>query len=171
MREFPVRKNLDINGESVIELDFNAHHLRILYARVGAEMPVDPYTVPGFDRATGKVAMLITINAKTERSATQATSDRCEISWRESKELIGKLKELNRPIAGFFHSDAGRMLQRIDSDIMDDAVYSLVSERIACIPVHDSIIVANHHQKELRDAMAAAWERRFPDTSTRIDEK
>jgi hypothetical protein len=171
MRDEPIRRSLTINDEPVVEMDYSAHHLRILYAQVGTEMPADPYTVPGFERAISKVAMLIIINAKTERGAIQAIADRVKLSRPDSKRLMAELKERNSPISGFFHSDAGRMLQRVDSDIMEDAVSSLVSEEIACIPIHDSVIAAYHHRKELRDAMTAAWQKRFPDTSTRIDEK
>jgi hypothetical protein len=171
MRDEPIRRSLKINGEPVVELDYHAHHMRILYALVRADMPADPYTVRGFKRDDSKDAMLITLNAKTERGAIQATAGKRKLSRPDSKNLIASLKELNRPIAEFLHSDAGRMLQIVDSDIMEDAVSSLVSEEIACVPVHDSVIAAHHHRKELRDAMASAWQKRFPDTSTRIDVK
>jgi hypothetical protein len=171
MRDEPIRRNLTLNGEPVVELDYQAHHLRILYAQAGAEMPVDPYTVPAFERSTGKTAMLVIINAKTERGAIQAVAEGAKLSRPDAKKLIAELKELNRPIATSFHSDAGRMLQRVDSDIMEDAVSSLVSEEIACVPVHDSLIVPATRRAMAYDAMAAAWSKQFPDTSTRIDAK
>jgi hypothetical protein len=72
MKGNPIRRNLLINGEPVIEQDFNAHHLRMLYAWVGVEMTLDPYSVPGFERDVCKLAMLIVINANTLRGAIQA---------------------------------------------------------------------------------------------------
>jgi hypothetical protein len=173
MRDNPIRRKLLINGEPVVEQDYNAHHLRILYAWVGQEPPKDPYQVPGFDRKTAKLAMLVLINAGTERGSIQALVDREElkIEWREAKRLIEELKESNSPIAEFFHNGVGRELQRADSDVIEDAVFSLTKKEIPCVPIHDSLISGYRHSTALHDAMAAAWRKHFPEANCRIDVK
>lgn len=52
------RKKLTINGEAVAEPDFEAHHLAILYALEGRQLPRDPYIILGWERSIVKTAAL-----------------------------------------------------------------------------------------------------------------
>jgi hypothetical protein len=152
-------------------MDYNAHHIRILYAQAGVELPDDPYDIPGVERKHSKTTALISINAETERGAAQAVADDLVISRVEARQLIAKFKEKNQPIAEFFHSGVGIELQRADSDVMEDAASYLTEQGIPCIPVHDSLICAGSHQEVLHDAMVAAWHGRFPEAKCRVDVK
>lgn len=58
------RDRILIDGEPTLELDYKAHHIRILYAREGIELDGDPYQVEGLDRQTAKVTLLTLLNSE-----------------------------------------------------------------------------------------------------------
>jgi hypothetical protein len=173
MRDNPVRKGLQINGEAVVELDYHCLHPRLLYATVGAPMPADPYSVSNFQRSVSKIGLNVILNALNERSAIGALASKQELglSRDDAKALILELKAANPAIARFFHTGAGRWLMRLDSDMCADAVDALVSAGRHCLPVHDSVIVPERDGNALKDAMDAAFKVRYPHATVRIDEK
>lgn len=67
----------------------------------------------------------------------------------------------HKPIARFFGSDAGIWLMRIDSSIALEVMYHFAKQCIPCLGCHDSFIVPEHHQQELREAMHRHWFNRF----------
>lgn len=62
------RDRILIDGEPTLELDYKAHHIRILYARAGIDLDGDPYEVEGLDRQTAKVTLLTLLNSEDLRS-------------------------------------------------------------------------------------------------------
>ena len=72
-------------------------------------------------------------------------------------DLIERLKEAHEPIGYYFCSGAGLMLQRLDSEVMREALLYLAGWGIPALPVHDSAIVAAHHESELRAAMSLGY--------------
>lgn len=161
------RKALSIDGEPVVELDFKTLHPAILYAEAGVPMPADCYAIDGWPRDLVKVAMLTLINATTESKArfSIAHSDRmAQVAEPGSQEalksaagLIEAIKRKHAPIAEAFHSDAGARLMRIDSDIAEAVMGTLIARKgIVALPVHDSFLVPASKRDELEQAMAQA---------------
>ncbi len=66
------RDRLTINGNPVVELDYNALHPRLLYAMVGRALEHDPYQLNSFERPASKLLLLTAINAKDEKALFQA---------------------------------------------------------------------------------------------------
>lgn len=180
------RKVLTIDGESVVELDFKTLHPAILYAEAGVPMPADCYDIDGWPRALVKEAMLTLINAPTINKARFSiahsdgrkkdkdtgqritspddkklmqvlTEPGSQEALHLASDLIDAIKQKHTPIAGAFHSDAGARLMRIDSDIAEAVMGTLIARKgIVTLPVHDSFLVPASKRDELEQAMAQA---------------
>lgn len=180
------RRQLTIDGEPVVELDFDGMHIAMLYAEAGLPLPDDCHTIEGWPRHLVKVANFTLINAKTEREARfsiahsdgrkidKATGQRIEgpddkqlmQSLAEpgsqeaislAAELINAIKIRHAPIAQHLHSDAGARLMRKDADIAEAVMAELVLKKgIVTLPVHDSFLVQVSKVAELEAAMAEA---------------
>lgn len=166
-----VRPSVTIDGYPTIELDFSAHHLRILYHKEGIDFQGEVYIYAKSDtpnkdkRLIHKKIAMIAINAETRRSAILAVRN----ALIEEKK-VGKFNseiptdnQLNvlydgflnhhKPIAKYVGADAGIQLQRIDSDIMNEILVQLTKLKIVGLPIHDSVIVQIKHQEKLKELM------------------
>lgn len=174
-----LRKYILINGEPVVELDFSAIHVLLLYAHLGENFldeGVDAYTIEGHDfRKAMKVVMMSAINAKSDDKsdgdtrAIRATWDtlikklngkRKEhgINSHESLyEMLDAIKERHRPIAEFLASGEGIKLQREDSDLAVDIIKRHTEMNVPILTVHDSFIVPRSFEPFTKDIMNQAY--------------
>jgi hypothetical protein len=76
---------------------------------------------------------------------------------KDAVRLIETLTARHAPIAEMLCSDAGMTLMSLDSRIMLAAVDRLIALGIRCIPIHDSILVAQQHEGEAREALNYGW--------------
>lgn len=177
------RRTILINNRPTVELDFDSFHITMLYATQGLQLDFDPYdtVAPKEMRPIIKKLLLTVLNADSEKSAVQSMQQQIrelagkrEVSQRELKfiqavdnnrpdwqELIDALKEAHGPIRNYFCSGAGLALQRLDSEIMRSALHSLAEQHIPALPIHDSAIVAAHHERDLQEAMDLAYKSLF----------
>ncbi len=182
------RKTILIDGYPVVELDFDAFHLTMLYAIEEKQLNHDPYNTvaPKEMRSIIKVLLLTALNAESEESAEGAMIDKIKKLKRKEYitkkdldllkaidiykpnwlELIDKLRDAHPLIAPYFCSGAGLMLQRLDAEIMREALIYLAEKNIPALPIHDSAIVAVHHRSELRTAMSLGYHYIFGDRFT-----
>lgn len=180
------RRQLTIDGEPVVELDFDGMHIAMLYAEAGLPLPDDCHTIEGWPRHLVKVANFTLINSKTEKDARfsiahsdgrkldKATGRRIEgpddkqlmqslaepgsqEAIRLAAALIKAIKIRHAPIAQHLHSDAGARLMRKDADIAEAVMAELILKKgIVALPVHDSFLVQASKVAELEAAMAEA---------------
>lgn len=176
------RKTILIDNRPTVELDFDAFHISMLYAVEGLQLAPKPYdsyatVAPKVMRPIVKKLLLAVLNADSEKSAVKAMDkevrklknkkclsarnmtllkaiDECNPDWMD---LIERLREAHAPIAHYFCSGAGVMLQRLDSEIMRRTLVYLAEQDIPALPVHDSAIVAAHHESELHIGMSMAY--------------
>lgn len=158
------RKNLTINGEAVSEPDFDCLHAQLLYALVGRiiDKNFDPYQTNGdFDRAYGKLALLIGVNARTAQAAVYALAgaiqenrdeETLDISYAAA--VLRRIKEINEPISQFIGSDQGVKLQKIDGDLAIRVVQACMKDGIPVLPVHDSFVVPKRYESRTDEHMA-----------------
>ena len=90
-----LRRHLLINGEPVVERDYRACHLRLLYAQAGIELPFhdedfDPYQIEATERAHLKLAFHVMLNARTETAALKAIAR--ELAGRKIDEPYGRAR-------------------------------------------------------------------------------
>ncbi len=156
-REF--RPYIEINHQSVVELDYSGHHVRMLYAQESLQMPDDPYDLEGFDREDQKTAVMIILNADAESKALKAIASQ---GIKDGQELIERLKERHAPIAEYFHTGVGLKLQNKDAKIAETLMLQMIERSNAVIlPIHDSFLVSKGFEHELLDVMNEAFESAF----------
>jgi hypothetical protein len=165
------RSTITIDGESTVELDYSAHHIRMLYHRDNMDFTGEAYvynksdTIHENERALHKYMAMIAINACSRKSTILAVQDSIrrdikklkytnELPTREQlEELYDEFLEYHKPIAHHVSNDEGTKLQRIDSDIMNNILVDLANDNIVALPVHDSVIVKKKHEERLRELM------------------
>ena len=173
------RRTILIDNRPTVELDFDSFHITMLYALEGIQLREDPYRAVASDemRPIIKKLLLTVLNADSESATVQSMRNQISklkqkelVSERELKfiravdrhnpdwlDLIARLREAHEPIGYYFCSGAGLMLQRLDSEVMREALLYLAGWGIPALPVHDSAIVAAHHESELRTAMSLGY--------------
>lgn len=157
------RLRIQIDGEPVVELDFSTLHPALLYAEVCAPVPDDCYIIGNWPRPLVKRGLLVLINAPNFQSARFNLAHCDDMAALEpfdiedalvlASRLIADIKARHRPIAKFFHTDAGARLMRKDSDLAAAILARLRRKGIVALPVHDSFLVAEQHADELEAAM------------------
>jgi hypothetical protein len=141
------RQALLINGEPAVEPDFRQMHPAILYALRGLRLDHDPYETGIFSRQEGKLAFNVALNAASLQGAIAALSNKNDwvLSREETARLIHELKRRNPGIADALHADQGVRLMRLDSEIMMLVMRCCMKEKIAALPVHDSVLTPARH--------------------------
>lgn len=173
------RKTIQINSKPVVELDYSSFHIAILYALKGIQLTKKPYEhVADPDmRVIIKVLLLAALNADSVGETVNAMNTKIfklrHKLWLSERDqsflrayyrhlpdwrtLIAELKEAHAPIAEFFGSGAGVLLQRIDAEIMCNILLILEQWNVPALPVHDSVIVPCYSEWRLKDAMDFAY--------------
>jgi hypothetical protein len=158
------RKDILINGEPTVELDYSAQHPSICYTLCGHSVPEDIYEVVGFPRSVTKSMLLMLLNAANEKDAINAWKDQRPSNkhpvpkeyLKRGKELVGKLVEKHKAIDSWFCSNAWRRLQYIDSRIALGVLERMLDASVPVLPIHDSFIAPARHYSVLKEAMDAA---------------
>lgn len=164
------RRALTINGEPVVELDFDGMHIAMLYAERGLPIPKDCHTIPPWPRKLTKRATFTLINATNEGKARMSIAHNelmaefaepgSQEAIRKAAALIEDVKRKHAPIADELHKDAGARLMRKDSDIAEAVMAELILHKgIIALPVHDSFLVPASKKAELEEAMMDAAHR------------
>jgi hypothetical protein len=151
------RAAITIDGEPVLEPDFGHFHAAIIYGLRGIRPVEEAYEVAEFPRAQGKLGFNIALNSRDEYGAVAAIAHHLELDRCRASLLLRAIKRKHEPIADVFCSDAGVSLMRIDSEIILNAVKECLSQGIAVLPVHDSLIVPARHADNAADAMIKAF--------------
>lgn len=162
-----LRRYLTLNGHRVVELDYSGLHLRFAYHLKGRDYKGDPY---GFCKGNGtlrkalKLAVLILINSHSKEQAARAIRFafvKNGIPFLADKEinvLIDQLEQEHASIRDFFCSDKGVYFQNLDARIMERILIHFTEKAIPIFPVHDSCVIARHHEQELREVMIEKYE-------------
>jgi hypothetical protein len=166
-----MRGFIRINGEPVVELDYDALHVVMLYHLRGIDIDLsqDPYDmiVGPEDRSIKKIALLTAINAPTEAKAIGGIrKELVEKGYRDDilkdkalKSLIARAKLAHTDIADDIASGKGVELQNIDSKIADAILTNMMAENIPALPVHDSFVVPQQYEGKLRQQMKDEYEK------------
>jgi hypothetical protein len=160
------RKRITIDGEPVVEIDYKTLHPAILYAQAGMPLPEDCYAIDGWPRPLVKLALLVLINAKNWAAARHAIAHHDTMAAiatpgspeakEEAARLIAAVKHTHSRIKWSFHSDQGAKLMRIDSELAESVMHTLLRQGILALPIHDSFLVPASKAKLLEEAMLRA---------------
>jgi len=158
------RPFITINGEPTRELDYAGLHLAMLYAKIGEPLHGDPYALDGIHhdhRKLIKITLMKMINAKKPRIARpRGMPLPPDVAWKDLQEAIA-LK--HGAIATYFRSGEGLRLQRLDAEVAEDVMVSMMDRGVLALPIHDSFIVDYRHTEVLRREMLRAYRERLGD--------
>ena len=167
-----MRGFIKINGEPVVELDYDALHIFMLYHLRGLDIDIeqDPYDmiVGPEERGLKKTVLLTAINAKDDELAVKGIRKKLvddgeiredALTDKSIKSLLCRAKLAHPDIADDIGSGKGRMLQNLDSRIADAILTNLMVEKIPDLPVHDSFVVPQQHEDLLRELMIGEYEK------------
>ncbi|MFA5903594.1 MAG: hypothetical protein WC836_06625 [Desulfobacula sp.] len=165
-----MRRYIQIDGQSTVELDYSAFHIMMLYHMAGIDYQDDPYSIcegPGL-RKIYKAVGLIAINAETEQKAYGAISEELEGRRLNAPKrnkpivcLVNAFKQAHMPIKKHLFSGVGTKLQNIDSVIMNSILTRLLEMNIVGLPIHDSVIVQTQYQDILKTLMVEEYQKRM----------
>ena len=165
------RKLIKINGKEVVELDYNAMHLHLLYSKLNKSLydyyPInkDPYDIPEYNRKIVKLVFTACINENCTRKninnvggklVSQKLPDLYEegLPYREMIDSLGK----NHPeVAPMFYSQIGYEVSYMESRITDYVVTVLTKHRTPVLSIHDSFVVAKSKVSFLTIIMQEAF--------------
>ena len=172
-----LRKDIFINGNPTIEVDYKALHVTLLYAQFLNEQKVWPYGEDPYDlkiqlsrsvprdiqRKRVKSIILQAINANSRKAAFSAFRDNAKAGTPEkrlSNDYLERLLEAfldeHPDLRRFIATDTGVDLMRVDGDITEEIIRLMTKRGIPVLTIHDSYIVERHRFADLRAVMATA---------------
>lgn len=164
------RGDLLINGEPVVEHDYSACQLRLMYGLLGLPDPLagairrddlDLFARAGEDRSAMKLAVMIGINATNYGTAIAALAEKLadeqlaarSQAVREAKRMFALVQKYFPELQPLWFTDIGIQLQRLDSDVCALVQRLLRRRGIAVLSVHDSFICRRAEEGRLVEAM------------------
>lgn len=179
------RKDIRINGNPTVEIDFKSLHPSMIAEFQGYKLPdgFDPYGIQleGYDskilRSIAKIAFMCIFNSKNLAQATAAVSQELRdltdengkslpAQWKQQglvpkviqvKEILQELAMHNIYAQDWVFSGKGIFLQNTDSKIMDCVIQQFLDVDEFMIPVHDSVVVEERLKDFTIDAMQVAY--------------
>lgn len=165
------RKNILINDQPTVELDYTGLHPRLLYAREGIQYDADPYKAVTDEeklRPIVKTILLAIFNSNSYLQAVRAGNFAMleDEQYRVLGEagmtvadIIHLFNDAHKPISPYFMTKVAGDLMRIDSKITLCVLEHFASIGECCLPVHDSYIVEARLEGELREQMTIAYQK------------
>lgn len=171
------RKDININGENTVELDYKANHLCFIYALEGLALPKYPngdyYSFSDdVPRKIIKKVFTVSINSTSEEEAFYAIRGFINKECKEDKDewnnflstkvdydkLLNLLIENHPVVEDYLCSGAGVRLFYLDSQIAEFVLDEMTDKGIPTLCIHDSFIVPSDKEKQLVDAMTEAYD-------------
>ena len=165
------RKLIKINGKEVIELDYNAMYLHLLYSKLNKSLydhypfNKDPYAIPEYNRKIVKIVFTACINENCTRKninyvGGQQVSKQLPDLFKKGlpyQEMIDSLAKNHPEVAPFFYSEIGHEISYMESRVTDYVVTVLTKQRIPVLSIHDSFVVVKSKKPYLRVIMQEAF--------------
>ena len=157
------RRYITINGHPTKEFDYSNLHPAMLYARRGLPLAEDAYSLPDIDRAYRsliKATFFKLVNALEGQRIRPPRDDALPpgVTWAQLQEAV---REKHAPIAQDLNTGVGLELQRVDSDIAEQAMWTMMAADILILPVHDSFITYHGADERLLAEMRRAYRDRM----------
>lgn len=167
------RKYLRIDNQSVVELDYSAMQLVMLYAANDLSVPEgDLYELAGSSRDVMKTVLTHSVGNATKDETVHSLKGLFAengLNPSRAEPLYDQFWSVHRVVCPH-DAEQGPWpwLQNIDSEIALRVLRLLYDQGIDAIPIHDSFIVKAKHEEALEAAMQQAWLEQYPDTKIRI---
>ena len=166
------RKQIYINDETTIEVDYSGLHVNLLYGLQGIQPPLeDHYALEhllldftaGEQRKVVKGIVLNAINAATVKKAFQAyqvdqpsKSKERKLKHKQLHLLLDAFKEKHPTLGDSLGTDKGVELMNVDGRITTKIINHFTKKNIPVLTIHDSYVIPDIHPGELRTIMNKA---------------
>jgi hypothetical protein len=159
------RRYITINWVPTVELDYSNMQAAMLYAMEGLPLEGDAYEIDGIDPARYRSLIKKTFFKLINATSRMRAPSRAELpeGWNWSR-LRDAIRHKHQRIARHFGTGIGIRLQRIDSDIAEDVMITMMRDDDLALPVHDSFRTYFSRQDRLRTVMQDAYVRRMRQT-------
>ncbi|AOK51700.1 hypothetical protein WT15_20560 [Burkholderia stagnalis] len=139
-----IRKDLLIDGERAVELDFSQVGPRILYGMAGMKLDHDAYAVPGFEGSRDGIKKLFAAMTNTGAPLQRFPEQTGALFPKGTKavEACGAILKHHSAIEDRFHRQEGLAIMFHESQIMVSSLLRMKAAGIVALPVHDAAIVA-----------------------------
>lgn len=157
------RQYVTINWHPTRELDYSNMQPAMLYAKCGLPLKEDAYALDGVDQSYRKLlkkTLFQLINAREDQRIRAPAPEALPpgFTWDKLQNALIKKHEL---IAKYLRTGIGIEFQRIDSDIAEEVMHSMMDRNMLVLPIHDSFLVRRGHYLALRDHMSRAYKERI----------
>ncbi|MHA6205113.1 hypothetical protein ACXU4B_11865 [Dyella soli] len=150
------QRDVRINGEPVVSLDYGQCGIRIAYGLLGVEPPAgDLYCVPGLESYREGVKKVFIAQFFSPRELARKPQGSAKHLPRHS--TVREVEELilrhHRPLRSMFYSGAGMEIQSKEGHILIRCLLELIERRIVALPVYDCLVVPRSAIEETRQVM------------------
>jgi hypothetical protein len=159
------RPHITIDGLKTCEVDYSGIAIRIMYAQIGVQFPLeqDPYDIGFIDwqgeadprRKLIKKFFNALINDETGKYRLKKKEQ--DIVGVSHEQLLESVHGTHYKLADRLSSGAGLDTQFIDSEIASYVMHEMMQQGVLVLPIHDSFIVRLGYEGELREAMLEAF--------------
>ncbi len=166
------RLAIKINGEPVVELDFQAMNLHLAYSLAGSTAwdrfpeSTDPYMLPGYKkehRTALKMAFLFCLNSKSPEQAVKvirsdAAREGYSIRGLNLKAMVAKIRSRHPCLDGLLFGRSGLKLMALESRITERILSWCLQREICSLNIHDGYVVPASRAEELCEGMRLAFD-------------
>lgn len=150
------QRDVRINGEPVVSLDYGQCGIRIAYGLLGVEPPAgDLYCVPGLERYREGVKKVFIAQFFSPRELGRKPQGSAKHLPRHStlREVEELILRHHQPLRPMFYSGAGMEIQCKEGHILVRCLLELIVRRVVALPVYDCLVVPQSAVEETRQVM------------------
>ena len=166
-----LRKEIKINGQETVELDFNAMHLHLLYCKVNKKLTdyipegTDAYQLPNRNRKIVKTSFTCCINNNCNKdNVNQVVGPKVAQKYPELfvkntsyRDILEELGSHHPEVSQFFYAQIGNEVSNMESKVSDYIIRKLSRKNILALNIHDSFIVSIPYKDILLNTMIDAF--------------
>ena len=166
-----LRKEIKINGQETVELDFNAMHLHLLYCKVNKKLTdyipegTDAYQLPNRNRKIVKTSFTCCINNNCNKdNVNQVVGPKVAQKYPELfvkntsyRDILEELGSHHPEVSQFFYAQIGNEISNMESKVSDYIIGKLTRKNILVLNIHDSFIVSIPYKDILLNTMIDAF--------------
>jgi hypothetical protein len=169
------RPYLEIDKTPTMEIDYSSFHIQMVYDLQSASVPTgDPYELPDIPkdkewRKRLKVILQTIINADSRKKAIGSIRDEFKgvelpTAYKDWGAVMDAFIDKHSPIADYFNSGKGVEFQYHDSRLAETIMLEMIRRGTVALPVHDSFIVKDGWEDQLREVMLESYRKMFRST-------
>ena len=166
-----LRKEIKINGQQTVELDFNAMHLHLLYCKVNKKLSdyipegKDAYELPNRNRKIVKTSFTCCINNNCNKDnvnkvvGPEVAKKYPELFVKNTsyRDILDELGSHHPEVRQFFYAQIGNEVSYMESKVSDYIIGKLTRKNILVLNIHDSFIVSINYKDILLNTMIDAF--------------